>query len=205
MWLKRKATLKEGDQGCAVCKYYNRHNEDVHLRCGIIERVVKVHGWMPFSVWIQGPDNPNLCSLYVNDPVKTKHYKEDVTYENWMKGKAPVVETETILEPKPEEIPEVKPIVDLEPKPPEDITPKTSRRLWLRMSFSDIDEPYKTIVEQAGGKYLGIRSGGEGYPFNVWFNHPQFGSTAMLPVTEITVENVKRELDDMERRFSPVK
>jgi hypothetical protein len=190
MWLKRKAELKEGEQGCAICQYYNRQTEDVHLRCAIIEKVVTAHGWMPFSAWIQAPEKPNVCSFYANDPMKDKRYKEDSTYERWLRGKTPVVEPSTETAP----IPEIK--------SGEDITPKTSKRLWLRMSFSDIDEPYKTIVEQAGGKYLGVRSGGEGYPLNVWFNHPASGSTALLPITELTVENVKLALSDMDVQFS---
>jgi hypothetical protein len=198
MWLKRKAVLKEDEQGCAICLYYDRRKDDVHLRCDIIEETVKQHGWMPFSKWIQAPDVVNECSQYINDPQKTKRYEEELIYQEFVRGKGPAIT------PEPE--PQIELPLQAEPKPAE-LTKKESKRLWLKIAFEqdyspEIDEPYKTIVEQAGGQYLGIRSGGEGYPLNVWFNHPKWHSTMLLPVTEITVEKVKSELDATDQQFS---
>lgn len=84
MWLKRTAVIQEGEQGCVLCKHYDRWIEDPYLRCKIGEQVINVHGGYKLIMWVDHPTSPNDCSFF--EPNPDPNTKVNYRMEEWQKS-----------------------------------------------------------------------------------------------------------------------
>ena len=71
------------------------------------------------------------------------------------------------------------------------------------LGFEERQNP-KKVVESVGGRYEGIQKGIPGQvPDQVTFVEPTTGSSAMLPVADLTPEKVQAKMEEVRKRFAP--